>query len=574
MNFRFKLSYIFLLINSVILSLPVAGIALLHLYDSSLIRETENELIAQAVILSSVYKKMLKEQYPTLDYEHYGKQLPLKHWHKDDPNLGKWRPLPAMLDLNEQPVLDYAPAAITLPKEPDNIAWQLGMQLDDLLKETQLTTLAGIRILDVDGMIVATTGWTKKQSLISMPDVVEALNGSTSRVIRKRKPLQQEPKSFLSSISRTSDIRIYLTYPIVIKKRIVGAVHLMRTPANVYQNIYQNKELFIAYGLFLVAILLAISFFMAYAITWPIKALVQQAKKATDGALNKLTPLAHPVTAEFELLSETLVKMADKQAERALQIKNFASYVSHEFKTPITAITGAVEILQDHMGELSAQEQTRFLANIAANTQRMQLLMRQLTELAKADTQKIPQSPCDISYIINKQIVAYQDKFTDITFENKLVSMSKNSALVYMNSELLTSIVINLFENVLQHGGDSIQLVLSINKALANKNTEHKAGLILDFIDNGAGITEQNAKRIFEPFFTTAKQSGGTGLGLAIISTLLTAHDGSICLMSKQSKPDKTIPEKTTPEKSSATLKSTVQQGCHFQLFFPSKIRV
>lgn len=529
MNLRLRLSHIFILINSVILSLPVVGIALLHLYDSSLIRETENELIAQAVIISNIYKKMLNDQYPQLDLSTYGKPLPPKYWYKEDANLGKWRPLPATLNLNDAPIADFAPNAIELNKEPDPVAWLLGMQLEDLLKETQLTTLAGIRILDVDGIIVSSTGWTKKKSLISMMDVKEALTGTTTRIIRKRKPLAHEPNSFLSSISRTSDIRIHLTYPIVVKKRIIGAVHLMRTPANVYQNIYQNKELFISYTVLLIALILAISFFMAYAISRPIKALVQQAKKATDGANNKLTVLEYPVTAEFELLSQTLVKMADKQTARAEQIKNFASYVSHEFKTPITAITGAVEILQDHINEMSAQEQQRFLDNIAFNAKRMNLLMQQLTELAKADTNKIPATPTDLGKILEQQVKHYQTNFAEI-----LLNKNQLTYPIFMNNELITSIIINLFENVLQHGGNKITMIL----------LQNSQSTILDFIDNGEGITAHNAKRIFEPFFTTAKQNGGTGLGLAIISTLLTAHKGSITLIESDT-------------------------GCHFQIVFP-----
>jgi signal transduction histidine kinase len=494
-----------------------------------LIRETENELIAQAVIISNIYKKMLQDQFPTLDLSNYGKALPQKHWHKEDANLGKWRPLPATLNLNSAPIAGFAPNAIELAVKADKKAWQLGMQLDDLLKETQLTTLAGIRILDVNGIIVSSTGWTKNKSLISMKDVKEALTGTTTRIIRKREPLVEEPKSFLSSISRTSDIRIHLTYPIVLNKRIIGAVHLMRTPANVYQNIYQNKELFLSYTILLIALILAISFFMAYAITRPIKALVKQAKKATDGAYNQLTVLKHPVTAEFELLSQTLVKMSDKQAARAEQIKNFASYVSHEFKTPITAITGAVEVLQDHLTNMSAQEQQQFLNNIAFNAKRMNLLMRQLTELAKADTNKIPTMPTDLGEILAKQVTHYQQKFSQITLTKTALSYP-----VFMNNELLTSIIINLFENVQQHGGENINIDLSLTES----------STVLDFIDDGPGISEHNAKRIFEPFFTTAKETGGTGLGLAILSTLITAHKGNIHLLNSD-------------------------KGCQFRLIFP-----
>lgn len=537
MKIRLRLSYIFILINSIILSLPVAGIALMKLYDSTLIRQTENSLITQAVMLASIYIKELQKDYPDLTIKTYGKALPKEYWLKDDPILGKWRPVSATLDLINSPVYpkELPPRETNIKVEP--IAWQLGTGLDTLLKEVQLTTLSGMHIVDTNGIIVSSTGEIKKKSLLNRPEVVSALRGENSRVIRRA--AQQKDDHFFSPISRTSNIRIHVSYPIILEQRIIGAILLIRTPANIYQHMYKNIELFISYAFLLIAIILAISFFMAYAITRPIKALVAQAKKATTGSDGHLTVLEHPVTAEFELLSKALVKMSNKQIQRAEQIKNFASYVSHEFKTPITAIKGATEILQDHMNELSEQEQRQFLNNVAVNTKRMELLMRQLTELAKADIQKIPTTPSNLVEIIEQQIGFYQSKFVTISFVKP-----NNVMPVYMNKELLTSIISNLFENVVLHGGDSIIIDIIKN----NQQCE------LTFSDNGKGISEHNAKRIFEPFFTTAKHSGGTGLGLAIISTLLTAHHGDIHLVQNN------LIENEA---------NSSQQGCHFKLSFP-----
>ncbi|MEI6893245.1 MAG: HAMP domain-containing sensor histidine kinase [Colwellia sp.] len=516
MKVRLRLSYVFILINSVILSLPIAGIALMKLYDSTLIRQTEHALITQAVLLANIYTKQLKDQYPSLIIEGYGKPLPDKFWPINDPVLGKWHPIIPTLDLNKSPIYPQEKSPQKTDLTADPIALEIGRGFDKLLKEVQLTTLSGMRIVDINGIIVSSTSRVKEKSILDRIEVAKALEGEVTRVIRKWTNINES--RFFSPISRTSDIRIHVAYPIVLENRIIGAIHLIRTPANVFQQIYQNKNLFISYGILIIALNLTISFFTAYAITRPIKALVAQAKKAMHGTDKPLTVLKHPVTIEFELLSETLVKMSNKQIQRAEQIKNFASYVSHEFKTPITAIKGAVEILQDHIHNLSEDEQVKFLHNIDTNSNRMLLLMRQLTELANADIQKIPNTPCDLTHIINEQAKIYQDKLTNIH-----INKSTATFLVYMNRELLTSIVSNLFNNVIQHGGDIVTIEL----------TKEKHQLHLTFSDNGKGITEQNAKRIFEPFFTTAKQSGGTGLGLAIISTLLTAHKGEINLITK-----------------------------------------
>ncbi|MDU0113508.1 hypothetical protein RT723_10965 [Psychrosphaera aquimarina] len=190
-----KLSHILLIINLIILALPITGIALFNLYDSNLVRETENELITQGVIISNVFKRSLIEQNPDVDFNNYGVAQEEKYWIKEDPSLGKWRPLPASLDLFSDEVLEQAPPPIPVDIKPDKLALDLGPRFDDLLQETQLTTLSGIRILDYNGIIIASTGWTKLLALNNQNDVKQALKGVTTKVIRRKSP--QEDSFFL-----------------------------------------------------------------------------------------------------------------------------------------------------------------------------------------------------------------------------------------------------------------------------------------------------------------------------------------------------------------------------------------
>lgn len=505
----------FLLINSVILLLPVAAVALLKLYDSTLIRQTENALISQAVMLSNIYKKTLFTKYPELQLAEYGRTQEVYNWKEDDPALGKWRPIPAVLDLHDQPLLPVAENPREVSEEPDPIAWHIGQELEDLLRETQVTTLAGMRILDTDGVIVATTGWIRKRSLIDREDVANALTGRTERVLRQRE--EDTEGSFFSPISRSTEIRVYVTHPIIAQKRVLGAVHLVRTPPNLYQTLHKQRELFLYYGLLIIIITITLSLFTSYAVNKPIRALVQQARQVTSDRRSRLAPLKNPIAVEIEELSSSLVTMADRQAKRAEQIQNFASYVSHEFKTPITSINGALEILRDFENTLSADERSSFLTSIENASSRMQMLMGQLTELAKADTTAIPAQPVELEKILLRKSKQYEPSFKKI-----LINRKGTSFPVYMNVELIDSVIENLFENANMHGGDEIEITL----AQKVDSTQ------LTFMDNGPGISPANSKRIFEPFFTTAKKNGGTGLGLAILSTLMNAHQGSIALAS------------------------------------------
>jgi len=428
----------------------------------------------------------------------------------------KWHPQPPTLDLNNDPVLAKPPDAIVSQFPQDTIAWLIGQQLQPILKEVQLTTLAGIRIVDSQGTIIASTGHGLGASLLNRIEVEQALAGYPVRVLRQR--ISDEPRPMLTSISRGTGVRIFLAHPIIIQQRIAGAVILSRTPPDIFQVLYAKRFLFSSYGLLLLLLVILIAWFTSFSITKPIQALVKLAQRASEGEYADMPTLAHPIIDEIQQLSQALNKMVEKQNQRAAYIKNFASHVSHEFKTPITAIKGALEILNDHRGDMSTEEIEQFLTNIDKDTYRMQQLMQRLTQLAKADVVVVTDTAHDILEILNSLACRYKDKISIS------ISMTSDSPRypILMARELIETIFINLIENSVQHNGKKITIQI----------TPKVDQIEVSFSDNGSGISNNNSEKVFQPFFTTTRQAGGTGLGLAITKTLLQAHAGDIKLLS------------------------------------------
>jgi len=141
---------------------------------------------------------------------------------------------------------------------------------------------------------------------------------------------------------------------------------------------------------------------------------------------------------EIEQLAQSLDKIVQRQNQRADYIKNFASQVSHEFKTPITAIKGALEVLNDHHQEMSIQEIEQFLANINKDTDRMQQLMKRLTQLAKADVVIVSDKIQDILPILDSLIEDYKNKLR-INLVNDY-----DHYPILMEKEFIETIFINL----------------------------------------------------------------------------------------------------------------------------------
>jgi signal transduction histidine kinase len=207
--------------------------------------------------------------------------------------------------------------------------------------------------------------------------------------------------------------------------------------------------------------------------------------------------------------------------QRADYIRDFASHVSHEFKTPLTSIQGALELLHEHADSMSDTERNRFLQNLTDDAEHLERLVKRLLDLARADVMQVKAETANVTNVLERTVERYRRLGLAATIEP-----ASDDVSVTMSPEILESIVSNLLDNAREHGGDDV----SVNIHLDQIQVNDKAHAEIVIADNGPGISEANAVRVFKPFFTTARARNGTGLGLAVVRSLITAHGGSIRL--------------------------------------------
>lgn len=519
---RPRLRSILILINLVILILPLGGIGVLRIYESALVRQTESELIAQGVIIAAAYRASFNRLAGKADVLGYGvpRTAPDHPLKPGEP----WRPRQAQLDLANDPIYPPPPEALPATNAPDTLAKNAGSELAAIIREAQYVTLAGIRVVDRHGTVVASTGEDRGKSLANHEEIQRALTGEYVSILRQRVSDAPQPK--LDSISRGTRIRVFAAIPILRDDRVLGAVLLVRTPNNIKAAIWGKREALTQGGLILAAVVVLLSLFSALMISLPVRALIHQARRAARGEQGAITPLKFAGTREIAELSETIGSMAQALEERANYIRDFAAHVSHEFKTPLTAIQGSIELLRDHDTGMSAEERARFLGMIDADAKRLEQLVRRLLELARADVMKVGGERAEIAAVLTATAARYQERGLNVQLPTTALYM-----LVMMAPETLDSIVSNLLDNARQHAG--AQAIVRLNWSPDERSAEPMA--CIDISDNGHGISEANMQRIFQPFFTTARKTGNTGLGLAIVKSLLAAHRGDIALLpSKQ----------------------------------------
>jgi signal transduction histidine kinase len=205
--------------------------------------------------------------------------------------------------------------------------------------------------------------------------------------------------------------------------------------------------------------------------------------------------------------------MADRLSLRASYVQDFANQVSHELKTPITAIRGAAELLAHGLDEMPREDQKRFAANVLEDAQRMERLVAKLLTLARLENQTLDLSTPRID--VAEQLGALMARFG----ERVVLVRPEGPLHAAIDPELFASVASNLVENALRHGaGKPVRVLLAPEAARVR----------LEVIDQGPGVSEVNRKRLFERFFTTERDQGGTGLGLAIVKAIVEARAGSV----------------------------------------------
>ncbi|MGX9119829.1 ATP-binding protein [Mesorhizobium sp. BHbsci] len=488
------------------MALPLVGLFFFRLYENQLIRQTEAELIAQGAALGAIYAQEVRDAGVAI--EKLGAAVPADS--ATDPD-SRYRPIEPRLDLASDYVLPARPPAITATA-PDPAVAAIGARLSGILAETQKTTLAGFRLLDPKGVVIVGREEIGL-SLGAVEEVRQALAGRYASALRQR--ISDEPPPSLYSVSRGTRVRVFVAMPVAVDGKVAGVVYLSRTPNNIVKHLYGERG---KVGLAAIAILggtLLIGLVFLRTVSRPIYALMERTKRIAAGDRDAIRPLDHHGTREMAALSDAFLDMAEKLHARSDSIQTFATHVSHELKSPLTAIQGAAELLRDSGSAMDEGERRRFSNNIVTDAERLNLLVRRLLDLASAENL----APGGESTLVGAALAL-------LPAEDRLAARVEGGGdiCLRMSAENAAIVLANLIDNSARHGAT----LVSITAASAGG----KATILVS--DDGAGISPSNRGRIFEPFFTTRRDAGGTGMGLGIVLALLKAHDGTIRLVDSE----------------------------------------
>lgn len=221
----------------------------------------------------------------------------------------------------------------------------------------------------------------------------------------------------------------------------------------------------------------------------------------------------------------TLLVLSDVTDLRRLETvrRDFVANVSHELKTPLTAIAGYAETLAAEAAQGTQAE--GFAQTILENAHRMQRLVDDLLDLSRIESGGWRPEPdvVDVEAAARDAWAPFAERAAarSVAFET---AVSSDAGTITVDPEALRQIFTNLFDNALRHTPLGGRIRVAARRA--------RDGIAVTVADTGSGIPAEHLPRIFERFYRVdpgrSRHEGGTGLGLAIVKHLLEAHGGRV----------------------------------------------
>jgi two-component system, OmpR family, sensor kinase len=215
---------------------------------------------------------------------------------------------------------------------------------------------------------------------------------------------------------------------------------------------------------------------------------------------------------------------SEASAQKALvsedRMRRFITDASHELRTPLTTMRGFAELYRQG----AARDMEMVMSRIESESRRMGLLIDDLLLLARLDAQRP----------IERKLVDLLALATDAVHDARAVSRNRTITIevvdgpgtpeVLGDEARLRQVLGNLMTNALQHTPETADIIVRVGTTTEDS--------ILEVVDEGPGMSREDAQRVFERFYRTdssrARSSGGSGLGLSIVDSLVHAHGGTV----------------------------------------------
>lgn len=367
-----------------------------------------------------------------------------------------------------------------------------------------------IIVFDTMGTVINDSNKSDIGKIYIIPEVIDTLKKKDHTVLRKNE------RRFYSCASILNQ-----------KSEKIGAVLIVSSAEEIFSVLDEIRKKLFLITIFTCAIIFVLAFFIANLIMEPLKKILAVLEKISAGQLDQRIEIKNK--NEFAQLASSFNKMTNKLAQIENTREEFVSNVSHELKTPLSAIKVLTESMLNEK-DIPIDIYREFLSDINSEIDRMTNIVNDLLTLVKLDKKRFPLNISDtnlnnILENIIKRLMPLADK------KNIELEFNYNKNIILQADEMKLSLAIsNLIDNGIKYTPSGGKVKINID------SDENFAYITVQ--DNGIGINESEQEKIFERFYridkTRDRETGGTGLGLSITNSTIIMHNGNIKLTSDE----------------------------------------
>ncbi len=360
-------------------------------------------------------------------------------------------------------------------------------------------TSARITWINADGSILFDNNpdANLSENHLNRPEVQEALKTGSGEIVRNSSTMHR-------------DIMYYAL------KLEDGTILRVSTQARSLPNIFLTASPIILITLAaILAVCLLLSQFLSSSILHPIERMAE----------NLDDPIGTPVYSELKPFADKIRTQHENILAAAKSRQEFTANVSHELKTPLTAISGYAELIENHM--VVGKEEEHAVRQIRRNSDRLLSLINDILALSELDQ-------ADVSLQLTEtdlyELAGECCDTMKVAAAEKQISLLRegSSVVVTADRNQMHELISNLLQNAIRYNNEGGTVTVSAG-------TENGRAF-LRVEDNGIGIPEDQQDRIFERFYrvdkSRSRETGGTGLGLAIVKHIAELHNAEIQLES------------------------------------------
>ncbi|MBQ4524386.1 MAG: two-component sensor histidine kinase [Lachnospiraceae bacterium] len=333
----------------------------------------------------------------------------------------------------------------------------------------------------------------------------------------KRPEVEAALKNGSGEAIRNSDTMNINNYYYALQLEDGTVIRVAKEAGNLWSMLESVIPLILLVMVAMVLVCVVISHFVTKKLIQPINLLASNLDDYSQVSVYKeLVPFVSTIRSQHENILEA-----------AKMRQDFTANVSHELKTPLTAIAGYAELIENKM--VDEEKTIEFAKEIRQNSGRLVSLINDIINLSELDRME---GHIQMENVNLFEVAMECTKTLSINAGKKAISFSciGEACEIRGNRDLISELIMNLCENAIRYNKKNGSVTLEVGME------ENCPTLMVS--DTGIGIPKEHQERIFERFYrvdkSRSKETGGTGLGLAIVKHIVAIHDARITLESEE----------------------------------------